>query len=244
MKLIEIKSDADFIVDMMYAKPTNMSGIDAYGQIGLGNRCFIRPEAAENLENLRPKLRAEHLKLKVFDGYRPPQSHTLMMNAMPVKGLYADSAFLSSHCHAAALDVCLCREDGEELDFPTKVDAYLPRFADEVHRGVLDGYRENLKKAAYAYTSGNARENENRAVTAWGYKIRDAFRVQKASARLRKDRRAARKAQRAVQKERRKDKEHIYRECPACGATLRLPRKQGKHTVLCPRCGNKFGVEC
>lgn len=162
MKLVEIKSDADFIVDMMYAKPTNMSGIDAYGQIGLGNRCFIRPEAAENLENLRLKLRAEHLKLKVFDGYRPPQSHTLMMNAMPVKGLYADSAFLSSHCHAAALDVCLCREDGEELDFPTKVDAYLPRFADEVHRGVLDGYRENLKKAAYAYTSGNARENENR----------------------------------------------------------------------------------
>lgn len=162
MKLVEIKNDADFIVDMMYAKPTNMSGIDAYGQIGLGNRCFIRPEAAENLENLRPKLRAEHLKLKVFDGYRPPQSHTLMMNAMPVKGLYADSAFLSSHCHAAALDVCLCREDGEELDFPTKVDAYLPRFADEVHRGVLDGYRENLKKAAYAYTSGNARENENR----------------------------------------------------------------------------------
>lgn len=162
MKLVEIKNDADFIVDMMYAKPTNMSGIDAYGQIGLGNRCFIRPEAAENLEKLRPKLRAEHLKLKVFDGYRPPLSHTLMMNAMPVKGLYADSAFLSSHCHAAALDVCLCREDGEELDFPTKVDAYLPRFADEVHRGVLDGYRENLKKAAYAYTSGNARENENR----------------------------------------------------------------------------------
>lgn len=89
-----------------------------------------------------------------------------------------------------------------------------------------------------------ARENENRAVTAWGYKIRDAFRFQKASARLRKDRRAARKAQRTVQKERRKDKEHIYRECPACGATLRLPRKQGKHTVLCPRCGNKFGVKC
>lgn len=82
-----------------------------------------------------------------------------------------------------------------------------------------------------------ARENENRAVTAWRYKIRDAFRVQKASAQRRKDRRA-------VQKERRKDKEHIYRECPACGATLRLPRKQGKHAVLCPRCGNKFGVKC
>lgn len=89
-----------------------------------------------------------------------------------------------------------------------------------------------------------ARENENRIVTAWGYKIRDAFRFREANAQRRKDRRAERKAQRAVQKERRKDKEHIYRECPECGATLRLPRKKGKHSVLCPRCGNKFGVKC
>lgn len=123
MELVEIKTDADFIVDVMYAKPTNMSGLNAYEEIGLGNRCFIRPETAENLENLRPKLRAEHLKLKMFDGCRPPRSHTLMMNAVPVKGLYADSAFLSSHCHAAALDACLCRENGEKPDFPTKVDA-------------------------------------------------------------------------------------------------------------------------
>lgn len=89
-----------------------------------------------------------------------------------------------------------------------------------------------------------ARETENRAVTAWGYKIRDAFRFREVNAQRRKDRRAERKAQRAVQKERRKDKEHIYRECPECGATLRLPRKKGKHSVLCPRCGNKFGVKC
>lgn len=89
-----------------------------------------------------------------------------------------------------------------------------------------------------------ARENENRIVTAWGYKIRDAFRFREANAQRRKEQRAERKAQRAVQKERRKDKEHIYRECPECGATLRLPRKKGKHSVLCPRCGNKFGVKC
>ncbi|MGN0572011.1 MAG: hypothetical protein ACI4K9_07510 [Candidatus Fimenecus sp.] len=82
-----------------------------------------------------------------------------------------------------------------------------------------------------------ARENENRVITAWGYKIRDAFRFREANAQRRKE-------QRAVQKERRKDKEHIYRECPECGATLRLPRKKGKHSVLCPRCGNKFGVKC
>lgn len=82
-----------------------------------------------------------------------------------------------------------------------------------------------------------ARENENRIVTRWGYKLRDTLRFHKSNAQTRKE-------QRAVRKERRKDKEHIYRECPECGATLRLPRKKGSHSVLCPRCGNKFGVKC
>lgn len=82
-----------------------------------------------------------------------------------------------------------------------------------------------------------ARENENRLVTVWVHKLREAFRFQKMNAQTRKQ-------NRAVQKERRKDKEHIYRECPECGATLRLPRKKGKHTVACPRCGKVFGVKC
>ena len=82
-----------------------------------------------------------------------------------------------------------------------------------------------------------AREREARAVYTFYCKLRDAFRFRKANA-------EARRQKRAVQKERRKDKGHIYRECPSCGATLRLPRKKGKHTVLCPRCGNKFGVKC
>lgn len=82
-----------------------------------------------------------------------------------------------------------------------------------------------------------ARENENRLVMVWAYKCRETLRFQKGNAQVRKEKRA-------VQKERRKDKEHIYRECPECGATLRLPRKKGKHTVACPRCGNTFGVKC
>ena len=37
--------------------------------------------------------------------------------------------------------------------------------------------------------------------------------------------------------------EHIFRACPRCKATLRLPRTKGKHQVKCPRCGEKFGVK-
>ena len=36
---------------------------------------------------------------------------------------------------------------------------------------------------------------------------------------------------------------HVFRACPKCRATLRLPRQSGKHTALCPRCGHAFGVK-
>lgn len=36
--------------------------------------------------------------------------------------------------------------------------------------------------------------------------------------------------------------EKKYTSCPKCKATLRLPRRRGKHTVRCPRCGNRFGI--
>ncbi len=33
-----------------------------------------------------------------------------------------------------------------------------------------------------------------------------------------------------------------YRHCAHCHAILRLPKKKGKHTVICPKCGKRFGV--
>ncbi len=38
-------------------------------------------------------------------------------------------------------------------------------------------------------------------------------------------------------------KTHVYRKCPACRAVLRLPKAKGKHTVVCPRCKNRFEVK-
>ncbi len=37
-------------------------------------------------------------------------------------------------------------------------------------------------------------------------------------------------------------KTHIYRKCPACHRTLRLPKKSGEHTVVCPLCHGRFSV--
>ncbi len=38
-------------------------------------------------------------------------------------------------------------------------------------------------------------------------------------------------------------KTHVYRECPGCHATLRLPKAKGKHSVVCPRCKTRFQVK-
>lgn len=36
---------------------------------------------------------------------------------------------------------------------------------------------------------------------------------------------------------------HVFRACPKCRSTLRLPRQKGKHQARCPRCGEKFSVK-
>lgn len=38
-------------------------------------------------------------------------------------------------------------------------------------------------------------------------------------------------------------KTHAYRKCPDCKAILRLPRKPGEHTVICPKCKKRFDVK-
>lgn len=37
-------------------------------------------------------------------------------------------------------------------------------------------------------------------------------------------------------------KTHVYRKCPFCKNTLRLPRKKGRRIASCPCCHNKFDV--
>ena len=43
-------------------------------------------------------------------------------------------------------------------------------------------------------------------------------------------------------RQRRADVTHIYKKCPNCRATLRLPRRHGKHTTVCPKCNTSFKV--
>ena len=41
----------------------------------------------------------------------------------------------------------------------------------------------------------------------------------------------------------RDDYSYIFRDCTKCGSVLRLPRRVGKHKVICPRCSHEFNVK-
>lgn len=37
---------------------------------------------------------------------------------------------------------------------------------------------------------------------------------------------------------------HMYKKCPKCKTTLRLPLNKGSHMVKCPKCYERFSVKC
>lgn len=47
---------------------------------------------------------------------------------------------------------------------------------------------------------------------------------------------------RSIRRQRKLDYNHVYKKCPSCRAVLRLPRRKGKHTTICPKCNKKFKV--
>ena len=47
----------------------------------------------------------------------------------------------------------------------------------------------------------------------------------------------------SVLKKRFTDKEHVYRTCPECKATLRFPKKKGEHDAVCPKCHKALKVK-
>ncbi len=161
--LVEIKSDDYFIVDMMYASlKNNMTGVAVYEEIGLGNRAFVHRDLWERLQQVIPYLKGHKLKLKIGDAYRPPLAHKRLKEIIPQPGFFAASPERSQHCRGTAVDVCLCDEQGVELEYPTKMDAFDANYAKEVQSGQTEGFLKYLPKAHHDYADAETPAIKNR----------------------------------------------------------------------------------
>lgn len=162
-KLVLIE-DSHFIIDMMYARSNNMVGCAVYQEIGLGNCAFVHQDVYERLLGLIPELEKLQLKMRICDAYRPPMAHERLLQIIPCSKakFFAETPEKSNHCHGTAIDVCLTDINGNNLAYPTEVDAYEEKFSKQVLGGFFADFDNHLVKARHDYGQASSEALENR----------------------------------------------------------------------------------
>lgn len=159
--LVKIE-DNHFIIDMMYVRANNMVGKAVYTEIGFGNNAYLHKDAAEKLFLLIPELEKSGYKMRICDAYRPPLAHQKLLEIIPIEGFFAKNYERSNHCHGTAVDVCLTDLSGENLIYPTEIDAYEERFHQQVIQGNFSEFQQHLKKARHDYQDASHTALKNR----------------------------------------------------------------------------------
>ena len=76
---------------------------------------------------------------------------------------FAKNPESSWYCFGAAVDVCLCYDDGKELLFPPKVDVYDKKYVKQILEGNMTAFVEHLKRARCDYANTKIKKRiENR----------------------------------------------------------------------------------
>ena len=161
--LVELKGEP-FIIDMMYAVPENITMHAVYAEVGFGVQAYVHSDLAALLQKVAERLVPLKLKMRIRDAYRPPIAHRRILEVLPVKGVFASKPENSLHCYGVAIDCCLTDEQGHNLQYPTEIDAYDKKYAEQIASGFTDGFYRHFAKAAadfYAPEYDEAIRNRN-----------------------------------------------------------------------------------
>lgn len=112
------------VIDLKYATPDNFTGRTLYPA---DIPCLLHRMTLARLKRAQKILRRKKLSLKIWDAYRPPETHSILWQSLK------DSAYIvppemgtSLHCYGVAVDVTLVDKQGRELLMPTKHDEFSP----------------------------------------------------------------------------------------------------------------------
>jgi len=127
--LVDIRSLApEIVTDLRYATGNNFTGAPLPGY--LGNRAYLRLEAAAALARVQGTLRERGFGLKVFDAYRPARATDAMVEwtrRTNRSDLLRDGyiASRSRHNLGVAIDLTIVElASGRELDMGTPFDTF------------------------------------------------------------------------------------------------------------------------
>lgn len=119
MGFIEIAPPTfDVDLDIRYATAANLSGRPIY----TSPLCFLHPDAAEKLRTAIALAVTLGVRLRLFDGYRPPEAQWRLWTSLPDDRYIADPRRGSAHARGIAIDLTLSAPDGAELDCGTGFD--------------------------------------------------------------------------------------------------------------------------
>lgn len=123
--LVRIAPDTGYDVDLdiRYATADNLSGSPLYQR----PLCLLAPAAAAALARAIDLAAIQGLRLRLFDGYRPPAAQWQLWRALPDPVFIADPRLGSNHSRGVALDLTLADADGAPLDLGTDFDDMSPR---------------------------------------------------------------------------------------------------------------------
>lgn len=112
----------DVDVDLRYATADNLTGRPIFAR----PLCLLHPDAAAALALSIRLAAAQGLRLRVFDGYRPPAAQWALWTALPDPTFIADPRIGSNHARGVAIDLTLALPDGTVLDMGTGFDDMRP----------------------------------------------------------------------------------------------------------------------
>jgi D-alanyl-D-alanine dipeptidase len=148
-ELVDVGAEhPDIRLDIRYASPDNFLGRAVYTT----PRCYLVTDAAERLAAAETALRAEDLRLIVWDCYRPRSVQYAMWEILPDPTYVADPARGSRHNRGAAVDVGVVGLEGEPVPLPTDHDDFTPaahRDAQDLPAAAITN-RERLQRAMMA----------------------------------------------------------------------------------------------
>lgn len=110
----------DVELDIAYATSRNFTGAPIYRRAA----AFLHPDAASALSRAISLARAQGLRLKIFDAFRPSEAQWKMWTHTPDPEFLADPRRGSPHSRGAAVDLTLIDGSGAELDMGTAFDTF------------------------------------------------------------------------------------------------------------------------
>jgi D-alanyl-D-alanine dipeptidase len=127
-QLVDVASAVPGIyIDQRYRSSRNVMGASFYPA---DLPCLIHEATAAKLKRAQKLLTSRGYQLKIWDAYRPPESHLLLWNRFKDGGYVHEPGHegrWSWHCYGRAVDVTLVDKDGKELVMPSEFDDFTPR---------------------------------------------------------------------------------------------------------------------